>query len=101
MWLLAMFDLPVLTKPERKAAAGFRKALVKDGFMMLQFSVYARPCPNEENAKVHVARVRKAVPPAGEVRVLLLTDLQFGRMTVVSGGAARKPEKTPPQLSLF
>ena len=39
MWLYVMFDLPVETKAQRKAAAGFRKDLLKDGFSMHQFSV--------------------------------------------------------------
>src|SRR5690606_17027170 len=40
MWMMAMFDLPVLTKPERKRAADFRKFLLDQGFEMVQFSVY-------------------------------------------------------------
>ena len=50
MWLFVLFDLPVETKKERKAAADFRKALLKDGFSMLQFSVYNRHCASDESA---------------------------------------------------
>lgn len=39
-WLMAMFDLPVLLEEERKEAARFRKALLDDGFIMIQYSVY-------------------------------------------------------------
>ena len=41
-WLMAMFDLPVLLEEERKEAARFRKALLDDGFIMIQYSVYSR-----------------------------------------------------------
>lgn len=41
-WILVAFDLPVLSKKQRKAATGFRQWLLDDGFHMLQFSVYAR-----------------------------------------------------------
>ncbi len=44
MWLFVFFDLPVTTKIERKTAARFRKDLMKDGFTMMQFSVYIRHC---------------------------------------------------------
>lgn len=44
MWLIAMFDLPVLTKPERKAATIFRNDLLDEGFEMVQLSVYYRWC---------------------------------------------------------
>ena len=42
MWLFVFFDLPVTTKKEMKAASLFRKNLEKDGFSMMQFSVYIR-----------------------------------------------------------
>jgi len=41
MWLFVFFDLPTDTKTDRKNAARFRKGLLKDGFEMMQFSVYA------------------------------------------------------------
>ncbi|WP_197387472.1 CRISPR-associated endonuclease Cas2 [Ralstonia pseudosolanacearum] len=44
MWLLTMFDLPVGTKAERKAATSFRHFLQDQGFEMAQFSVYMRFC---------------------------------------------------------
>ena len=42
MWLFVMFDLPVDDKAARKAYSYFHKALIREGFTMLQFSVYAR-----------------------------------------------------------
>jgi CRISPR-associated endonuclease Cas2 len=44
MWMVVMFDLPVVEKAERKAATGFRNALLDMGFEMSQFSVYMRFC---------------------------------------------------------
>ena len=44
MWLFVFFDLPTTTKAERRNAAQFRKALEKDGFTMMQYSVYVRHC---------------------------------------------------------
>lgn len=101
MWVMAMFDLPVLTKLQRRRYTRFRSLLMDDGFAMLQYSVYARPCPSEENARVHSARIKKIVPPEGEVRIILFTDLQFSRMEIFFGKVERKPEKPPEQLSFF
>ncbi len=64
---------------------GFRKALLDDGFVMLQFSVYARHSPSEENAVVHEKRVKAFLPDDGEVRLLKITDKQFERMKVFYG----------------
>jgi CRISPR-associated protein Cas2 len=101
MWVLAMFDLPVDTKKARKEYAIFRKRLLKDGFTMMQFSVYVRHCPSEENTAVHVARVERAVPPDGEVRILVFTDKQFERMRIFWGKMRKFPAPPPQQLELF
>ena len=44
MWIMVMFDLPVVDPHDRKAATGFRNALLDMGFEMAQFSVYMRFC---------------------------------------------------------
>lgn len=101
MWVLAMFDLPTDTKQARHDYARFRKSLIKDGFSLMQYSVYVRHCSSEENALVHVKRVELNIPPHGEVRVLAITDKQFERMHVF-WGKKRKPVEPPPQqLELF
>ena len=66
MWLFVFFDLPVGTKTERRNATRFRNFLKDDGFMMLQFSVYARVNRGEEAVDKHLARVAKRLPPQGE-----------------------------------
>ncbi len=101
MWVLTMFDLPVDTKKARKAYSQFRKFLIKDGFNMLQFSVYGRHCPSEENANVHIQRISQSVPPDGEVRIITLTDKQFERMRIFWGKMRKSPELPGKQLELF
>ena len=101
MWLLAMFDLPVDTKRSRRAYAQFLKTLLKDGFTMMQYSVYIRHCASRENTDVHMQRVQTALPDAGEVRILAITDKQFERMEVFWGKRRKPPEPPPAQLELF
>ena len=101
MWVLSLFDLPVLTKQNKRHYIHFRKELLKDGFTMLQYSVYARHCASEENADVHEARVKSAIPPEGEVRILMMTDKQFERMKIYRGPKYVPPESPPAQLELF
>ena len=78
MWLFVFFDLPVITKKERKLAALFRKNLMKDGFVMLQYSVYIRHCASYESQQVHIKRVKSFVPEIGMVSILSVTDKQYG-----------------------
>jgi CRISPR-associated protein Cas2 len=101
MWVLVFFDLPVETKKQKKAAALFRKELVKDGFTMFQFSIYMRNCPSRENADVHIKRVKSMLPEYGHVGILKITDKQFGMMEMFY---SRKRKDNPPvvqQLELF
>ena len=101
MWLIAMFDLPVEEKEDRRNYTRFRKTLLKDGFMMLQLSVYARYLESEEAAEAHRKTVRAAVPPLGQVRLVAVTDHQFGKMEVFYGRKPRKPEEPQAQIVLF
>jgi CRISPR-associated protein Cas2 len=101
MWMLAMFDLPVETKENRRHYTRFRNALMKDGFMMLQYSVYARYVVSEEAAEAHRKIVRSVIPPLGQVRLVALTDHQFGKMEVFYGRKPREPEEPPRQFRLF
>jgi CRISPR-associated protein Cas2 len=101
MWVVVLFDLPVGTKPQRKRASEFRKRLREDGFWMLQYSVYARPCPSEENALVHAHRVEAILPSEGQVRMIQLTDRQYGRMLCFHAGSDAAGERMPQQLEFF
>ena len=101
MWLFVFFDLPVTTKKERKSAAQFRKTLEKDGFTMMQYSVYIRHCPSKENRDVHVKRIKAAVPAVGMVSILSVTDKQYGDIVNIWGTTEKKLLETPLQLELF
>ncbi len=101
MWILVMFDLPVRTKAQRKRAARFRKDLVQDGFNMVQYSIYSRPCPTDENAAVHIKRVKSMLPPDGEVRILRFTDKQYGMMECFRSAVSTQVEQQPEQIMLF
>jgi len=101
MWLFAMFDLPVTTKEARRQYTRFRKALLREGFAMLQYSVYARHCPSEEAADTFRNHVRAVLPPKGQVRLMAVTDRQFGRMQVFFGKKRERVKDPPVQLMLF
>ena len=101
MWILVFFDLPTDTQKAKKQYTTFRKSLLEDGFAMMQYSVYYRHCASSENTEVHMKRVRKNVPPDGEVRLLTFTDKQFSRMEVFFGKRRTKTEEAPAQLEMF
>lgn len=101
MWILVFFDLPVTTKQDTRQATRFRKELLKDGFVMMQFSVYVRHCASKESMDVHIKRVKGLVPPKGHVSVLSITDKQYGDILNFWGAKEIPKERAPVQLELF
>lgn len=96
-----MFDLPVKSSANKRAYVRFRKLLLREGFSMLQFSVYAKFCASRENAAKYCKYIEAGLPPDGQVRVVMITDKQFGEMAVFYGRMPEKPEEPPEQLLLF
>ncbi|MCX8157928.1 MAG: CRISPR-associated endonuclease Cas2 [Verrucomicrobiae bacterium] len=102
-WLIVAFDLPVLTPKQRKAATDFRKFLLNDGYLMVQLSVYARPCVSFARQETHIERLKKAIPPEGSVRAIFVTRAQWERSFVISGSPATptNPETIPEQMQFW
>lgn len=101
MWMVVMFDLPVVEKAERKAATEFRNALLDMGFEMSQFSVYMRFCTSPMQVDTYCKRVEAALPQGGKVNILQFTDKQYERIVSFHGKAKQPANKTPDQFDLF
>jgi CRISPR-associated protein Cas2 len=101
MWIMLMFDLPVMTKKQRGRASRFRNDLIQDGYQRIQWSVYARFCPTVQKAKRDGQAALAKLPPEGECRVLYLTDHQWHRMVVIRHENPVPVEPEPPQLAIF
>jgi CRISPR-associated protein Cas2 len=84
-WILVTFDLPVMTDAQRKAATRFRNDLLDDGYMMLQFSVYARACVSLERLDRHVAHLKATAPASGNIRAFFFTNQQWARSISIYG----------------
>ena len=100
-WVLVFFDLPVGTPEERRDANNFRKDLIKDGYFMVQFSVYARPCGTADRVETQVRRLKSKIPAQGEVRGLMISDAQWGRMIIMRSQQNAYAEKMPAQMQFF
>lgn len=102
-WLIVAFDLPVLTKAQRKQATSFRKFLIDDGYLMVQFSVYARACVSFARQETHLERLRRNLPPEGQIRAIFVTRAQWARSFVIHGKPAEQsePERMPEQIQLW
>ena len=85
MRMLVFFDLPVVTRAERRAYTQFRRFLLNDGFDMIQFSVYGRILNGRDAEEKHMQRVVANLPPEGSVRLLTVTEKQYASMRLLVG----------------
>lgn len=102
MRLIVFFDLPVTTKEKRKAASQFRHFLLKDGYQMLQLSVYARIIRGRDAMQKHNKRLCEHLPEEGSIRCLEVTEKQFASMTILLGELKLQEKKVNAnQMLLF
>ncbi len=102
MRLLVFFDLPMVTKAEKRAYVQFRKFLLNDGYDMIQWSVYGRIINGRDAETKHMTRLSDNLPPEGSVRCMTVTEKQYAGMRLLVGLPLFQ-EKTVPatQMLLF
>ena len=85
MRLIVFFELPVVTSAERREYARFRKFLVRNGFVMMQESVYSKIILNNTAGDALKENVRRNKAKRGIVQMLTVTEKQFASMEYVTG----------------
>ncbi|MDP2822635.1 MAG: CRISPR-associated endonuclease Cas2 [Sulfuritalea sp.] len=85
MRLLVFFDLPMVTKAEKRAYVQFRRFLLNDGFDMIQWSVYGRILNGSDAETKHLRRLTDNLPPEGSIRCMTVTEKQFAGMRLLVG----------------
>lgn len=101
MWVMVMFDLPVLTPIERKAATSFRNFLLDEGFYMGQFSVYFKVMSGKDALRSLQNKISSNLPPSGKVDVISITDRQYEDIVSYEGNESAKKQERGSQLNLF
>lgn len=85
MRLMVFFDLPMVTKAEKRAYVQFRKFLLNDGYDMIQWSVYGRILNGTDSEKKHMARLADNLPPEGSIRCMTVTEKQYAGIHLLVG----------------
>ena len=101
MRIFIFFDLPTKTNLEKKFYREFRKTLLQNGFFQLQYSIYVRYCYSMDETEKYTKRLHGCLPPEGEIRLLILSDLQFDRMHVLLGKKSKQEFLLSEPLVIF
>jgi CRISPR-associated protein Cas2 len=89
-WLIVLFDLPTDTKDERHQATKFRNGLLDLGYLMLQYSVYARCAVILDKKKGFISDIKKIAPTTGNVQCYFITDTQWEECITISKAKEKK-----------
>ena len=87
MRLIIFFDLPTLTKKNRRDYAKFRKNIIKCGFYMIQESVYVKMVIDSQLADSTLTKINSFLPSDGNVMALIITEKQFAGIEILLGEA--------------
>lgn len=101
MWLFTLYDLPVTDAEYRREYQKFHKFLLSKGFVMFQFSVYARFCGSGEYLEIIKHSIKDNLPKEGQVRLFQMTDRQYILQDIFIGKSRQDSEEKPEQLLLF
>jgi CRISPR-associated protein Cas2 len=102
MRLIVFFDLPMVTKAEKRAYVQFRRFLLHDGYDMIQFSVYGRILNGKDAETKHLTRLASNLPPQGSVRCMTVTEKQYAGIKLLVGMPLFQEKRVPAsQMLLF
>jgi len=77
MRIILFFDLPMLSDAEIRRYTRFRKYLLSNGYVMMQYSIYSKIFPNRDIIKWHMQDLNRSLPPDGSVIVMTVTEKQY------------------------
>ena len=85
MRVLVFFDLPTETLENKREYRRFHRVLIKNGFLMMQESVYCRMLLTPSAGRTVLEVIRKNRPSQGVVQVMTVTEKQFASMEYITG----------------
>ncbi|AHK22382.1 CRISPR-associated endoribonuclease Cas2 [Candidatus Hepatoplasma crinochetorum Av] len=85
MNILLFYDLPTITKNDQRNFNKFRNNLIKLGFIMIQESVYMKPCYNHDWVKRTKIRIKQILPEKGDIRIIIVTNKQYSEIEILKG----------------
>ena len=85
MRIIVFFDLPSETSNDRREYRAFRNFLIKNGFVMMQESVYSKIVLNNTIGEAVIENVKKHKVSKGLIQLLTVTERQFEKMEFIVG----------------
>ena len=102
MWVICVYDCPMIDSGARHDYTVFRKYLLRENFIQLQNSLYIHHFPTLATGEATIIRLRPHIPKGAQVAFFIVTDKQYGMTKEFYGtNMASKKPKMPEQIELF
>ncbi|AGM26524.1 CRISPR-associated protein Cas2 [Spiroplasma syrphidicola EA-1] len=85
MRMIVFYDLPTIVKIDLKNYNKFHKFLIKNGFYMIQYSIYCKLCINLDEVNKNNNKIDLNKPPKGNIRILVITEKQYESIKIIVG----------------
>lgn len=89
MRLIIMFDLPMQTSTEKRSYREFRKFLIENGYVMMQYSVYSKLILNRSVLNYQKIKLYENSPSKGNVDIMVITEKQYANIETMIGDSVR------------
>lgn len=101
MRTIIFFDLPNVYSIDKRNYNRFRKYLIKEGFIMLQESVYSKISLNNQQSEALIQRIKKNSPRKGVIQLLTITEKQYSNIQYILGNNDNKIINSEDRLILL
>ena len=85
MRAILFFDLPVEKLLQQREYRRFVKEIKKNGFYMLQKSVYVKMGIDVQAIDLTIEKIKKIIPKEGQIFILTITEKQFASISFLLG----------------
>ncbi len=85
MRVMVFFDLPNVFNKDKRNYMLFRKFLIKEGFIMMQESVYSKLVLNTQQSLFLINKIKINAPSKGIIQVLTITERQYAQIKFIAG----------------
>lgn len=90
------FDLPMVSKKETRIYRIFRKWLIENGYVMMQYSIYVKSFNNRDSCVNHIKVLKRCVPKQGQIRIMMITEKQYSNIEIIVGGTSNQEKISAP-----
>ncbi|MDP3211939.1 MAG: CRISPR-associated endonuclease Cas2 [Methylotenera sp.] len=102
MWVICVYDCPMIDSEARHDYTVFRRSLLQENFVQLQNSLYVHHFPTLAVGEATIIRLRPLIPKDAQVAFFIVTDKQYGMTKEFFGKRhTRKKPNQPEQVELF